>query len=156
MGRQWPDNTATHNPKKLVWRSLRRRWWGFKYSFLKSFHLDAEPTTRRPTSSRGGPSNSGESSSFPRGSSSGCPRSIDAFTPSDSFSYLFSGNKVYSLSTGGKTMYKVIFTYWFSHDPLQSYDIGELFPSAPSHVDAAVFNPNSGLMILFAGGKVSW
>ncbi|ETN80725.1 hypothetical protein NECAME_17975 [Necator americanus] len=31
----------------------------------------------------------------------------------------------------------------------QTYRLSELFPSAPSHVDAAVFNPTSGMMLLF-------
>ncbi|RCN25241.1 hypothetical protein ANCCAN_29048, partial [Ancylostoma caninum] len=73
------------------------------------------------------------------GSSGGCPYSVDAYTPSDSFSYLFSGSTVYELS--GTRVRK-------------TYRVSELFPTAPSRVDAAVFNPTSGMMLLFGNRQV--
>ncbi|PIO65664.1 hypothetical protein TELCIR_12650 [Teladorsagia circumcincta] len=55
------------------------------------------------------------------------------------FSYLFSGSKVYELSD--RRVHK-------------AYDLRDLFPGGPSHVDAAVFNPISGMMLLFGGRQV--
>ncbi|KIH61633.1 hypothetical protein ANCDUO_08088 [Ancylostoma duodenale] len=36
----------------------------------------------------------------------------------------------------------------------QTYRVSELFPAAPSRVDAAVFNPTSGMMLLFGNRQV--
>ncbi|KAK6022442.1 hypothetical protein OSTOST_11861, partial [Ostertagia ostertagi] len=55
------------------------------------------------------------------------------------FSYLFSGSKVYELS---------------DRRVRKTYDLRDLFPGGPSHVDAAVFNPISGMMLLFGGRQV--
>ncbi|VDM79059.1 unnamed protein product [Strongylus vulgaris] len=102
-------------------------------------------TTQRPNrpSFGGGDGGSSFGGSSGRGGSSGgtaaCPYSVDAYTPSDAFSYLFSGSTVYALS--GRKVHK-------------SYRIDELFSSAPSHVDAAVFNPVSGMMLLFGNRQV--
>ncbi|CAJ0589280.1 unnamed protein product [Cylicocyclus nassatus] len=108
------------------------------------FGNDDDPTTTpRPSppttsGSRGGLFGSGDSGRSGSGSA-GCPYSVDAFTPSDDFSYLFSGSTVYALA--GRKVHK-------------SYRVTELFSSAPSHVDAAVFNPTSGMMLLFGDGRV--
>ncbi|CAI4222771.1 unnamed protein product [Auanema sp. JU1783] len=72
-------------------------------------------------------------------SSAGCPRSIDAYTPSDDFSYLFSGSDVYQIS--GTKVHKKL-------------SIRDMFPSAPSRVDAAVFNPVAGTMLILGNGQV--
>ncbi|EPB70191.1 hypothetical protein ANCCEY_10721 [Ancylostoma ceylanicum] len=121
------------------------------------FPLADSTTTRRPSRPSfggGGDSSfgSGRDSSFggrggsdrssfggSSGGSGGCPYSVDAYTPSDSFSYLFSGSTVYELS--GTRVRK-------------TYRVSELFPSAPSRVDAAVFNPTSGMMLLFGNRQV--
>uniref|UniRef100_A0A8R1HVT3 ZnMc domain-containing protein n=1 Tax=Caenorhabditis japonica TaxID=281687 RepID=A0A8R1HVT3_CAEJA len=73
------------------------------------------------------------------GSTGRCPSSIDAYSPSDSFSYAFSGSQVYVIS--GTKVTKV-------------QQIHDLFPSAPTPVSAAMFNPISGSMLLFSSNRV--
>ncbi|CAB3396963.1 unnamed protein product [Caenorhabditis bovis] len=90
------------------------------------------PSTEAP---RGGSGFGGGGS----GSGSNCPYSIDAYTPSDSFSYAFSGSSVYVIS--GVRVTKV-------------QRISELFPSAPVPVQGAVFNTNAGSLLLFGNNKV--
>ncbi|CAD6196518.1 unnamed protein product [Caenorhabditis auriculariae] len=89
---------------------------------------DDVPTTSRPSRPSGG-----------SGSGGSCPFYIDGFTPSDSYSYLFSGSQVYIIS--GTRVTRV-------------QSIRDLFPGGPSSVTAAVFNPISGKMLLFANGQV--
>ncbi|WKY09599.1 hypothetical protein Q1695_002171 [Nippostrongylus brasiliensis] len=126
-------------------RTTTKSWFG------RFFGGSDSTTTSRPSrpsfgggddSSFGGGRGGGGGSSF-GGSSSGtsgqCPRSVDAFAPSDAFSYLFAGSSVYELS--GRRVHK-------------SYQIRDLFPSAPTYVEAAVFNPNSGMMLLFGNRQV--
>ncbi|KJH53768.1 Matrixin [Dictyocaulus viviparus] len=120
-------------------RPSSRSWFG---SF---FGGDDITTTRRPSKSNGDSSfgndhgSSSSGSSRNSGSSSSCPNSVDAYAPSDSFSYLFSGSNVYALS--GRKIHKV-------------YQIRELFPDGPLSVEAAVFNPISGMMLLFFNRQV--
>lgn len=102
------------------------------------------PTTQSPFSGDDWGSGSGSSSGGRGGSSSGssggrCPSHIDAYTPSSSFSYAFSGSQVYTIS--GTKVTKV-------------QSIHDLFPSAPTPVNAALWNPISGSMLLFSSNRV--
>ncbi|CAI5450090.1 unnamed protein product [Caenorhabditis angaria] len=93
-------------------------------------------TTRWPVTES---PNSGSWGSGSGSGSGGCPYSIDAYTPSDSFSYAFSGSTVYVISGTRVT---------------KTQPISQLFPSAPTPVQAAVFNPISGSMLVFSNNKV--
>ncbi|KHJ74782.1 hypothetical protein OESDEN_25602 [Oesophagostomum dentatum] len=107
-------------------------------------------TTRRPSrppfgdddSGRGG---SGRTSSFgggSSGSSGGCPNSLDAYALSTAIrSLICSLVPPFMLYLVGK----------FSR---QTYRINELFTTAPPRVEAAVFNPISGMMLLFSNRQV--
>ncbi|CAJ0582707.1 unnamed protein product, partial [Mesorhabditis spiculigera] len=100
-------------------------------------------TTWRPqtTTTRWGSSGgSGSGSGAWSGGSGDCPSSLDAITSSDTGSnYIFQGSKVYELS--GRRVSKV-------------YSLRQLFPSSPAYVQAAMFDSNSGLLMLFSGGQV--
>lgn len=102
------------------------------------------PTTQSPFSGDdwgSGSGSSGRGGSSSGSSGGGCPSHIDAYTPSSSFSYAFSGSQVYTIS--GTKVTKV-------------QSIHDLFPSAPTPVNAALWNPISGSMLLFSSNRVSF
>ncbi|CAI2352911.1 unnamed protein product [Caenorhabditis sp. 36 PRJEB53466] len=135
------SRTTTYRPTTTT-RSWFGRFFGntddddFRSATTTTRRTTLWPTTQSPFSGDTWGSGSSGSSS---GGTGRCPSSIDAYTPSDSFSYAFSGSQVYTIS--GTKVTKV--------QPIQ-----DLFPSAPRPVSGALFNTVSGSLLLFSSNKV--
>ncbi|KAK6756947.1 hypothetical protein RB195_015023 [Necator americanus] len=67
------------------------------------------------------------------GAATDCPTRVDAFCSGPKYSYLFYGDKVYSI---------------LDDRVVSSHKIADLFPSGPNSVNAAVFDEDNGIFVL--------